>query len=78
VVAAAPLEILTGTVVAQKSSDAVAQALVMAREIPRCDQAGCVEPRARSEDRRTVFSLDLTKISPEGRDVTLLSGSRDS
>ena len=57
--------ILTGTVVSQKSSAAVADALVMASRDPEVrDRAGCQEPHCTfwTTDTDGKFSLDLTKI----------------
>ena len=57
--------ILTGTVVTQKASEAVSQALVMASRDPEVkDQTACAEPQCTfwKTDTDGKFSLDLTKI----------------
>ena len=67
--------ILTGTVVAQKTSAAVAEALVMAsRDQDVRDRTKCEEPRCTSwtTDTDGKFSLDLTKIRAVKDDMITL------
>lgn len=72
--------VLTGTVVSQTDSQAVADALVMAsRSQDVKDRAGCVEPLCTSwtTDTDGKFSIDLTRISAEKEDTVTLIVTKD-